>query len=189
MKPPAPIRGRDFWHFDLSLESVQNTCESGSLSIPTSVRRVKRGEVNALFHLSISGGTDLILKVWVRKPDPKDMYFEKEVIRNVRDKTSVPTPNWLHSSPGDVNIPYPHVIMEHAEGEDADVYWDSLTETARRGFIVDCASTMRALHNVPAESIAFDDVPSTGDEWANLDSATFQHAVRMIHDQGWMPEG
>ena len=101
---PDPIRGKDFRRFTLPLESVQSACETAGLPVPTSVHRVKRGEVNALFRLNTNEATDLILKVWVRKPDPKHLYFEKEVIRTVREKTDVPTPDWLHSSPGDVNI-------------------------------------------------------------------------------------
>ena len=190
MNLPDPIRGGQFGSFDIPLESVRNVCEAGGLPIPTSTHRVKKGEVNAVFKVQTSGSVILILKVWVRMPDPQDMRFEEKVVHRVREESGIPTPKWLYTCQGDESIRYPYVIMEHVEAEDADVLWNSLSRTARENLIGDCASSLRALHSLSLspKDIPDADTPSTGTEWAEADSAKFHGAIQEIGDQGWMPK-
>lgn len=187
MNRPKPVRGSEFWSYEPTVGAVQCICESAGLPIPTSLQRVKRGEVNAICELG-GTGKPMILKVWIRKPDAKEMLWENDVVQNVRERTTVPTPEWLYSNPGDTNVPYPHVIMEHVDAQDADVVWETMTLDTRQELIADCAHSLRELHSLSLQipSDLDSDSPSDGPEWGAIDSATFDAAVREIRSQGWM---
>ena len=188
MSLPKPITGELFRAFTIPLTSVQNIFESNGFPTPTSVRRIKKGEVNAVFEVQTDHKT-LILKVWVRKPDAQEMQFEEKVIRLVREKTNIPTPKWLHTHSGDENIQYPYVIMEHVNAQDADDIWHTLSQKDRQNFIENCAVSLRALHalslspaDIPAET------PLTGAAWAKTNDTQFYAAIQDLGKQGWMPK-
>lgn len=188
MSLPDPITGDQFRDFNIPLKSVQNIFESNGFPTPTSVRRIKKGEVNAVFEIQTRNGI-LILKVWVRKPNAQEMRFEEKAIRRVREETNIPTPKWLYAHPGDENIHYPYVIMEHVDAEDADDVWHSLSQTAQENFIEDCAISLRTLHalSIPSEDVPAD-TPLTGTAWAKTNDTQFHAAIQTIGEQGWMPK-
>ena len=54
---------REFLQYSVNLEAAECVCRVAGLPTPVSIRRLKRGEVNAVFLLQLQSHPDLILKV------------------------------------------------------------------------------------------------------------------------------
>ena len=144
---------------------------------------MSRGEVSALFLLTFEEAPPLVLKVFVRPAGQIQMEIGAKVARQLRDRRSVPTPQWLYSSPADDLVPYPHAVLEYATGEDADAVWPRLDREAKSALMVDCARTLSALH---ASDLTCNG-PSEIDGWASDQRSEFDGLLESLHRQSWLP--
>ena len=81
MTAPKPLLTyQEFVEYEIPLPVAQAICSKAGLPKPTSIRRLRRGEVNAVFLLELPGGDSLVLKVWVRCSDDEVMRREEGVV-------------------------------------------------------------------------------------------------------------
>ncbi len=59
--------------FDLSLEDASELCAVNGLQTPRAIRRINRGEVNAVFEVTFPQRESVILKVGVRDEGPAEL--------------------------------------------------------------------------------------------------------------------
>ncbi|MDE2890409.1 MAG: aminoglycoside phosphotransferase family protein [Gemmatimonadota bacterium] len=189
MTAPKPLLTyREFVDYDLSLPVAQAICLKAGIPEPTSIRRLKRGEVNAIFLLELSGGDLLVLKVWVRCSDDQVMRREEGVIKIVQRECAVPTPDWVYVSSGDSALAYPHVLIEYAAGVDGDRVWSDIGFEDREKILTQCAWQMRDLHSISfgPDTAAILGNPMTGSEWRESEENRFHGAVGLLRNQGWL---
>ena len=95
MTTPKPLLTyQDFVEYDIPLSVAQAICLKAGIPEPRSIRRLRRGEVNAIFLLELPRGDSLVLKIWVRCSDDEVMRREEGVVRIVQRESTVPTPPW-----------------------------------------------------------------------------------------------
>ncbi len=179
---------REFVEYDISLPIAQAICSKAGFPQPTAIRRLKRGEVNAIFLLESTRGDLLVLKVWVRCADDEVMRREEGVVKIVQRKSALPTPNWIYASSGDSNVAYPHALIEYADGVDGDRFWSEIGFDDREKILAQCASYLRDLHSVPIgpDVAAILGDPMSGSEWWKSEENRFQRAVGLLRKQGWL---
>ena len=185
-KPLLPYQ--EFIEYEISFSVAQAICLKAGIPEPRSIRRLRRGEVNAIFLLELPGGDLLVLKIWVRCSDDEVMRSEEGVVRIVRRESSVPTPPWVYVSSGDALVPYPHALIEHASGVDVDRIWSEINVEDQEKILTQCACHLRALHSIPlgphAAAILGD--PISGYEWRKSEENRFQRAIGRLRKQGWL---
>ena len=180
MTAPKPLLTyREFVDYDLSLPVAQAICLKAGIPEPTSIRRLRRGEVNAIFVLELPGGALVVLKVWVRCSDDEVMRREEGVIRIVQRESAVPTPDWIYVSSGDSILAYPHALIEYAGGVDGDRVWSEVGFEDKEKILTQCASQMHDLHSIPVgpNIVAILGNPMTGSEWRKSEENRFQRAI------------
>ena len=185
-KPLLPYQ--EFIEYEISFSVAQAICLKAGIPEPRSIRRLRRGEVNAIFLLELPGGDLLVLKIWVRCSDDEVMRSEEGVVRIVRRESSVPTPPWVYVSSGDALVPYPHALIEHASGVDVDRIWSEINVEDQEKILTQCACHLQALHSIPlgphAAAILGD--PISGYEWRKSEENRFQRAIGRLRKQGWL---
>ena len=185
-KPLLPYQ--EFIEYKISFSVAQAICLKAGIPEPRSIRRLRRGEVNAIFLLELPGGDLLVLKIWVRCSDDEVMRSEEGVVRIVRRESSVPTPPWVYVSSGDALVPYPHALIEHASGVDVDRIWSEINVEDQEKILTQCACHLQALHSIPlgphAAAILGD--PISGYEWRKSEENRFQRAIGRLRKQGWL---
>ena len=189
MTAPRPLLTyQEFVDYDLSLPVAQAICSKAGIPEPTSIRRLRRGEVNAIFLLELSGGDSLVLKVWVRCSDDEVMRREDGVIKIVQRECAVPTPDWIYVSSGDSNLTYPHALIEFASGVDGDRLWSEIGFKDKEKILTQCASQMHDLHSIPVgpDTAAIFGDPMSGSEWRESEENRFQRAIGDLRKQGWL---
>lgn len=189
MTAPKPLLTyQEFVGYEIPLAMAQAVCEKAGISGPTSIRRLKRGEVNAVFLLESSDGELLVLKVWVRCSDDEVMRSEEGVVRLVQRKSTVPTPPWIYVSSGDDVVPYPHALIEYAAGVDGDRVWSEIGFEDKEKILTQCAWQMRDLHSIPIgpDVAAILGNPVSGSEWRKSEENRFERAVGLLRKQGWL---
>ena len=189
MTAPNPLLTyEEFVAYEIPLAVAQAICQNGGIPEPTSIRRLKRGEVNAVFLVELSDGELLVLKVWVRCSDDEVMRREERVVRFVQRESPVPTPPWIYVSSGDTLVPYPHVLIEYAAGVDGDQVWNEIGFEDKVKILTQCARHLRALHSIPirpcASAILVD--PINGSKWREAEENRFERAVGLLRKQGWL---
>lgn len=189
MTAPKPLLTyREFVNYDVSLPVAQAICSKAGIPQPTSIRRLKRGEVNAIFLLESTSGDSLVLKVWVRCSDDEVMRREDGVIKIVQRECAVPTPDWIYVSSGDSILAYPHALIEYASGDDGDRVWSEIGLEDREKILTQCASQMNDLHSIPIgpDSAAILGDPMGGSEWRESEENRFERAIGDLRKQGWL---
>ena len=189
MTIPKPLlTNQEFVDYDLSLPVAQAICLKAGIPEPTSIRRLRRGEVNAIFVLELPGGALVVLKVWVRCSDDEVMRREEGVVRIVQRESAVPTPGWIYVSSGDSILAYPHALIEYAGGVDGDRVWSEIEFEDKEKILTQCASQMHDLHSIPVgpNVVAILGNPMTGSEWWESEENRFQRAVGLLREQGWL---
>lgn len=189
MTAPKPLLTyQEFVDYDLSLPIAQAICIKAGIPEPTSIRRLRRGEVNAIFLLELPGGDLVILKVWVRCSDDDVMRREDGVIKIVQRECVVPTPDWIYVSSGDSILAYPHALIEYAGGVDGDRVWSEIGFEDKEKILTQCASQMHDLHSIPVgpNIVAIFGDPMSGSEWRKSEENRFHGAVRLLRKQGWL---
>ena len=119
-RPKPLLTFQEFVDYEISLPVAQAICLKAGVPEPTSIRRLRRGEVNAIFLLELPRGDSLVLKIWVRCSDDEVMRREEGVVRIVQHESTVSTPPWVYVSSGDALVPYPHALIEYVAGVDGD---------------------------------------------------------------------
>ncbi len=177
-----------FVDYDISLQVAQAICIRGGIPEPTSIRRLRRGEVNAIFLLELPGRDLIILKVWVRCSDDEAMRREEGVVNIVQRECAVPTPDWIYVSSGDSIVAYPHALIEYAVGVDGDRVWSEIGFEDKEKILTQCASQMCDLHAIPIvpDTAAILGNPISGSAWRESEENRFQRAVRRLRKQGWL---
>ena len=188
MTAPKPLLTyQEFVEYEISFSVAQAICLKAGIPEPTSIRRLRRGEVNAIFLLELPGGDLLVLKIWVRCSDDEVMRREEGVVRIVQRESTVPTPPWVYVSSGDALVPYPHALIEYVAGVDGDRIWSELNIEDKEKILVQCACHLRALHSIPlgphAAAILGD--PASANEWRKSEENRFQRAIGLLRKQGW----
>ena len=189
MSAPKPLLTyQEFVDYDLSLSIVQAVCIKAGIPEPTSIRRLRRGEVNAILLLDLPGGDSLVLKIWVRCTDDEVMRREEGVVRIVQRESAVPTPDWVYVSSGDSTLAYPHALIEYAAGVDGDRVWSEIGFEDREKILTQCAWQMKDLHSIPVgpDTAAILGNPMTGSEWRESEENRFQRAIGDLRKQGWL---
>ncbi len=189
MTSPKPLLTyQEFVNYDLSLPIAQAVCLKAGIREPTSIRRLKRGEANAIFLLDLPDGDSLILKVWVRCSDDEVMRREERVVRLVQRESSVPTPLWICVSSGDATVPYPHALIEYTAGVDGDRVWSEIGFEDKEKILTQCAGQMRDLHAIPIgpDVAAILGDPVSGSEWRKSEENRFHRAIGLLRKQGWL---
>lgn len=189
MTTPKPLLTyQAFVDYDISLPIAQAICSKAGIREPTSIRRLRRGEVNAIFLLEMPGGDLLGLKVWVRCSDDESMRREEGVVRIVQRESTVPTPDWVYASSGDSNVAYPHALIEYAVGVDGDRLWNDIGFEDKEKILTQCACQMCDLHAIPIgpDTAAIFGHPMSASEWRESEENRFQRAVRRLRKQGWL---
>ena len=185
-KPLLPYQ--EFVEYEISLPVAKAICLKAGIPEPTSIRRLRRGEVNAIFLLELPRGGLLVLKVWVRCSDDEVMRREEGVVRIVQRESTVPTPPWVYVSSGDALVPYPHALIEHASGVDVDRIWSEINVEDQEKILTQCVCHLRAPHSIPlgphAAAILGD--PISGSEWRKSEENRFQRAIGLLRKQGWL---
>ena len=188
-KPLLPYQ--EFIEYEISFSVAQSICLKAGIPEPRSIRRLRRGEVNAIFLLELPGVDLLVLKIWVRCSDDEVMRSEEGVVRIVQRESSVPTPPWVYVSSGDALVPYPHALIEYVGGVDVDQIWSEINIEDKEKILVQCACHLRALHSIPlgprAAAILGD--PISGYEWRKSEENRFQRAIGLLRKQGWLGKG
>lgn len=189
MTAPKPLLTyQEFVGYEIPLAMAQAVCEKAGIPGPTSIRRLKRGEVNAVFLLESSDGELLVLKVWVRCSDDEVMRREEGVVRIVQRESPVPTPPWIYVSSGDAIVPYPHALFEYAAGVDGDRVWSEISFEDKEEILTQCAWQMRDLHSIPIgpDVAAILGNPVSGSEWRKSEENRFHRAIGLLRKQGWL---
>ncbi len=189
MTAPKPLLTyQEFVNYDVSLPIAQAICSKAGLPKPTSIRRLRRGEVNAIFLLELPGRDLLILKIWVRCSDDDVMRREEGVVRWVQRESTVPTPPWVYVSSGDAIVPYPHALIEYVAGVDGDRVWSEIDVEDKEKILIQCASHLRALHSIPLGpyTAAILGDPMSGNEWRKSEENRFERAIGLLRKQGWL---
>ena len=189
MTAPKPLLTyQEFVDYDISLPVARAVCLKAGTPEPTSIRRLKRGEVNAIFLLELPGGDLLVLKVWVRCSDDEVMRREEGVVSIAQRESTVPTPPWIYVSSGDALVPYPHALIEYVGGVDVDRVWSELNIEDKEKILVQCACHLRALHSIPLgpHAAAILGNPISGNEWRKSQENRFQRAIGLLRKQGWL---
>ena len=190
-RPKPLLTFQEFVDYEISLPVARAICLKADIPEPTSIRRLKRGEVNAIFLLELPGGDLLVLKIWVRCSDDEVMGREEGVVRIVQRESTVPTPPWVYVSSGDALVPYPHALIEHASGVDVDRIWSEINVEDQEKILTHCVCHLRALHSIPlgphAAAILGD--PISGIEWRKSEENRFQRAIGRLRKQGWLGKG
>ena len=189
MTLPKPLLTyQKFVDYDISLPVARAVCLKAGTPEPTLIRRLKRGEVNAIFLLELPDGALIVLKIWVRCSDDEVMRREEGVVRIVQHESTVPTPPWVYVSSGDALVPYPHALIEYAAGVEVDRVWSEINIEDKEKIFVQCACHLRALHSIPlgphAAAILGD--PISGNEWRKSEENRFQRAIGLFRKQGWL---
>ncbi|MDE3000015.1 MAG: phosphotransferase [Gemmatimonadota bacterium] len=189
MTAPKPLLTyREFVNYEVSLPVAQAICSKAGFPQPTSIRRLKRGEVNAIFLLELPGGELAVLKIWIRCSDDEQMRREERVVRFVQRECAVPTPDWIYVSSGDSNLTYPHALIEFASGVDGDRLWSEIGFKDKEKILTQCASQMHDLHSIPVgpDTAAIFGDPMSGSEWRESEENIFQRAIAILRKQGWL---
>ena len=189
MTAPKPLLTyQEFVGYDLSLPIAQAICLKAGIPEPTSIRRLRRGEVNAIFVLELPGGALVVLKVWVRCSDDEVMRREEGVIKIVQRVSAVLTPGWIYVSSGDSTLAYPHALIEYAAGVDGDRVWSEIGFEDKEKILTQCASQMHDLHSIPVgpNIVAILGNPMSGREWRESEENRFHGAVGLLRNQGWL---
>ena len=189
MTAPKPLlKYQEFVNYDVSLPVAQAICSNAGFPQPTSIRRLKRGEVNAIFLLELPGGDLIVLKVWVRCSHDEVMRKEEAVVKIVQHECAVPTPTWIYVSSGDSTLAYPHSLIEYAGGVDGDRVWGAIGFEDKEKILKQCSSQMHDLHSIPVGSdvAAILGDPMTGSEWRESEEDRFQRAIGNLRKQGWL---
>ena len=192
MTTPKPLLTyQDFVEYDIPLSVAQALCLKADIPEPTSIRRLRRGEVNAIFLLELPGGDLLVLKIWVRCSDDEVMRREEGVDRIVQRESTVPTPPWVYVSSGDALVPYPHALIEYVAGVDCDQVWCEINIEDKEKILVQCACHLLALHSIPLgpHAAAILGNPISGSEWRKSEESRFQRAIGRLRKQGWLGKG
>lgn len=186
--PKRLLTYQEFVNYDVSLPVAQAICTEAGFPQPTSIRRLKRGEMNAIFLLESASGDLIVLKVWVRCLDDAEMRMEEGVVRIVQRESAVPTPDWAYTSSGDSNVAYPHALIEYAVGVDGDRVWGAIGFEDKEKILKQCSAQMHDLHSIPVgpETTTILGDPMTGSEWRESEEDRFQRAVGMLREQGWL---
>ena len=189
MTAPKPLLTyREFVDYDLSFPIAQAVCLKAGIPEPTSIRRLRRGEVNAIFLLELSGHDLIVLKVWVRCSHDEVMRREEGIVRIVQRESAVPTPDWIYVSSGDCILGYPHALIEYAGGVDGDRVWSEIGFEDKEMILTQCASQMHNLHSIPVgpNIVAILGNPMTGSKWRESEENRFQRAIGDLRKQGWL---
>ena len=189
MTTPKPLLTyREFVNYEISLPVAQAICSKAGIPEPASIRRLKRGEVNATFLLESASGDLIVLKVWVRCSDDESMRREEGVVRLVQRESAVPTPTWTYVSSGDSIVAYPYALIEYAGGVDGDRVWSEIGFEDKEKILTQCAYQMRDLHAIPVgpDTAAILGDPMSGSEWRESEENRFQRAIGDLRKQGWL---
>ena len=189
MTAPKPLLTyKEFVEYDIPLSVAQAICSKAGIPEPTSIRRLRRGEVNAIFLLELPGGALLVLKIWVRCSDDEVMRREEGVVGIVQRESNVPTPRWIYVSSGDALVPYPHALIEYVAGVDVDGIWSVIDFEDKERILTQCACHLRALHSIPlgSRAAAILGNPISGSEWRKSEENRFQGAIGLLRKQGWL---
>lgn len=189
MTTPKPLLTyREFVDYDLPLTIAQAICIKAGIPVPNSIRRLRRGEVNAIFLLELPDDDLIVLKIWVRCSDDEAMRREEGVVNIVQRECAVPTPDWIYVSSGDSIVAYPHALIEYAVGVDGDRVWSEIGFEDKEKILTQCASQMCDLHAIPIvpDTAAILGHPMSGSEWRESEENRFQRAVRRLRKQGWL---
>ena len=188
IQPKPLLTYREFVDYDLSLPIARAICLKAGILEPSLIRRLRRGEVNAIFLLELPGGDLIVLKVWVRCSDDQVMRREEGVVKIVQRESAVPTPDWIYVSSGDSIVVYPHALIEYAGGVDGDRVWSEIGFDDREKILTQCALQMRDLHSIPVgpDTVAILGEPLSGSEWRKSEENRFQRAVGLLRKQGWL---
>ena len=189
MTAPKPLLTyQEFVDYEIPLPVARAICSKFGIPEPRSIRRLRRGEVNAIFLLELPDDALIVLKVWVRCSDDEVMRREEGVVRIVQRESTVPTPQWFYVSSGDALVPYPHVLIEYATGIDVDEIWSELIAEDQEKILTQCACQLRDLHSIPLGSrvAAILDVPMSGSEWRKSEENRFQRVIGLLRMQGWL---
>lgn len=189
MTAPKPLLTyQEFVDYDIALPVAQSICAKAGIPVPTSIRRLRRGEVNAIFLLELPGGDLIVLKVWVRCSDDEVMRREDGVIKIVQRECAVPTPGWIYVSSGDSAVAYPHALIEYVAGVDGDRAWSEIGFEDKEKILVQCAFILRNLHSIPIEpdTVAVLGNLMSGNEWRKSEANKFQRAIGLLRKQGWL---
>ena len=179
---------KEFVEYDISLPVARAVCLRAGTPEPTSIRRLKRGEVSAIFLLELPDDALIVLKIWVRCSDDDVMRREEGVVRLVHRESPVPTPPWIYVSSGDAVVPYPHALIEYVAGVDVDGIWSVIDFEDKERILTQCACHLRALHSIPlgSRAAAILGNPISGSEWRNSEESRFQRAIGLLRRQGWL---
>ena len=189
MTAPKPLLTyKEFVDYEISLPVARAVCLKAGTPEPSSIRRLRRGEVNAIFLLELPDRALIVLKIWVRCSDDDVMRREEGVVRLVHRESPVPTPTWIYVSSGDAVVPYPHALIEYVAGVDGDRVWSEIGFQDKEKILKQCARQMRDLHSIPIgpDVAAVLGNPVSGSEWRKSEENRFQRAIGLLRRQGWL---
>ena len=92
MKTQPLLTPSEFKAFDLAVPTVAQALAKHNISDVTSVNRLSRGEVTAVFQLEGNLEHPLFLKIQVRSMDIENLTREKKVVDFLRANCDLPIP-------------------------------------------------------------------------------------------------
>ncbi|NKB66598.1 MAG: phosphotransferase [Candidatus Latescibacteria bacterium] len=182
---------RQFQAFRVSLQTAAQLCELHHLAAPTSIRRLGRGEVNAVFDLTLEDSQCIILKVGVRDQGVEKLQREQALVHRFQQTGELPVPQWTKVALTPNMLPHPHMFMEKIGGRDGDTLWANLDEGQRRQVLRNCGATLHTLHQAALSETVRPHFapPPTPAQWAQELTEAFQGALANLRSQSWIGQG
>ena len=177
----------EFQAFNVSTKAAEELCRLNDLPRPKSIRRLGRGEVNAVFEV-ISPTNSLVLKVGVRDHDVSDLQREHAIIGHFQETSEIPVPMWTKVNHNPEVMVHPYMFMESVDGLDGDTLWVNLGDVQRQRVLQHCGKTLRSMHSTTVSEALLThlgEAPSS-DDWAHHESEAFRRALEDLRSQGWI---
>jgi aminoglycoside phosphotransferase (APT) family kinase protein len=178
-----------FREYQVSVEECNRALSHAGLPPATVVTRIPRGEVNAVFTVTLADERRVILKVQLRPGRPAaHLLREREACDRLRRVTRIPVPEVLALDTTRELLPYGYSVLSYLEGEDAADVFPRLGSEGQRRLFRALGGTLAEIHAVPLpeEETALP-VRRSAEEWDEAQERAFETAVAWHAGRVFLP--
>ncbi len=179
-----------FWEYRVSPEECNRILNRAGLPPAVAIARIPRGEVNAVFDVSLVDGRRVIFKVQIRPGRPAEhLLREREACDLLRRATRVPVPEVLAVDVSREVLPYRYSLLTFLEGADAVDALGTLTLEDQRLVARSLGRRLAEVHGVTASAWPEPALPwrRSRAEWTAMVEEQFRDVVRKHRRRGFVP--
>lgn len=182
----------DFWTYSVSLDQCRRILCRAGLPPPSSVRRIPRGEVNAVFDLKLADDRHVILKVQARGPRAEALLQERDASRLLARHLGTSVPEIIDLNSERDILAHNYALLTHVQGVDGDAAWLEYPEADQAAAMTSLGETLARFHSCPLPAPADLSALPTGrtpEDWTALQRTWYERAVGEHARRGYLPPG